>query len=316
LSAEHAQELEDAGGDRELLAEHQREGVSWFGKRQGTSFAYLLPPRPKRKGQASGGKGSSGNDGDNKRDSEHAAGNGGKSSSSSALALAGVGGGGAGAGGVSSPSEADVSLLSSSNDLYSPDLLDDPALKSGKHRVVLQLAGFMSSLATYVRSKELRSELNVAFAARHRSWLSPVAQFSLSKLLKCKQLLLDLVVRLDLELATLAVAYIYLEKLVLLRQVHKGNRKLVAAVCLLLAFKWSEGSAGAARAKKLAALFAGLEKSLHASRAAITRAEFDVFAALGFDLTVKTEHVLHHFRQALAKLDTVPQDYRHIEWSL
>jgi hypothetical protein len=343
-AAAQAQELEDAGGDEELLASQQRDGVGLFGKRQGISYAYLLPPRPKTKtllhahkstsstcgGSASDSDGPNSAGGGNKKGTgdggEDGKGNNAAGSGSGALAAtktlgassssAGDDSVGAQAGGANGG----VVTVMSSNDLYSPLFLDDPSLKSGKHRVVLQLAGFMSSLASYVRSKELRAELNASFAARHSSWLPPSAQMSLSKLLKCKQLLLDLVVRLDLELATLAVAYIYLEKMVLLRAVHKANRKLVACVCLLLAFKWSEGSerllAGGQRKKLFAALFLGMEKQLHVPRAAIVRAEFAVFAALGFDLTVKQEHVLHHFRQALAKLDTVPQDYKHIEWSL
>ena len=52
------------------------------------------------------------------------------------------------------------------------------------------------------------------------------------------------------------------------------------------------------------------------SKHQVLKNEFPVYVLLGFNLSVKTEHVLHHFRQCLSKLDTVPQDYLHIEWSL
>ena len=207
--------------------------------------------------------------------------------------------------------------LPDSNDLYDPFFLDDPNIRSGKHRVVLHLPGFMSSLISYVRSKELKSELNATFQARHESWLIPSSKMTLSKIRKCKQDVLDIVVSLDLELATASIAWIYFEKLVLRNRVDKASRKIMAAVCLLLAYKWSEGSAsGAARKKQVAALFAACEKTLHVPKATMLRFEFPVYVALDFDLGVKPEHVLHHFRQALSKLDTVPMDYRHIQWSL
>jgi len=167
-----------------------------------------------------------------------------------------------------------------------------------------------------VRGRELEAELNATFAARHSGWLNPALQMSLSKLRKCKQIMLDLVVRLDLEISTCAVAFVYFERLLLRNQVNKANRKIIAAVCLLLAFKWAEGSGGAQRQRLLSLTFSAMEKSFHAPRAAILKAEFPVLVALDLDLTVKTEHVLHHFRLCLSKLDTVPADYRNIEWSL
>ena len=123
------------------------------------------------------------------------------------------------------------------NDVYDPFLLDDPNIKSGKHRVVLNLPGFMSSLISYVRTKDLKLELNEAFAARNEEWLAPGSKMSLSKIRKLKELLLEIGQTLKLEISTIAVAYIYLEKLILSNEVDKANRKLMSAVCLLLAIK-------------------------------------------------------------------------------
>lgn len=200
------------------------------------------------------------------------------------------------------------------NDAYDPFFLDDPNIKSGKHRVVLNLPGFMSSLISYVRPKALKQELNETFAVRHEEWIHP--RMSLSKIRKCKQLLLDIGVELDLEISTVAVSYIYFEKLVLINEVDKPNRKLMAAVCLLLAVKWTEGNTPTNQKSAMQALFVACEKTLGPSKSLILKHEFPVYAMLHFNLAVKTEHVMHHFRQCLSKLDTVPQEYLGIEWSL
>ena len=44
-------------------------------------------------------------------------------------------------------------------DVYDPLWLNDPEIKSGKHRTVINLPGFMGSIIAWVRESELRAEV-------------------------------------------------------------------------------------------------------------------------------------------------------------
>jgi len=268
---------------------------SIFGRRQGTSYAYLLPAARKRlqlKRPTLMEGISTGTD---------------ASAHSFASAVSSI---------ASHPDLGSFDpATTDSNDLYDPHYLDDPNLKSGKHRVVLNLPGFMSSLVSYVRVKELKSELNETFFARHVGWgLNP--NMSLSKIRKCKHLALNVGMELDLEVSTVALAYIYFDKLVLRGVVEKSNRKVQMAVALLLAYKWNEGTTALVRKKRMHDFFHACEKAFHVSRSAVLKAEFPAYVELDFNLGVKTDHVLHHFRRCLAQLDTLPIGYRNIDWSM
>lgn len=64
---------------------------------------------------------------------------------------------------------------------------------------------------------------------------------TLSKLRRCKYLLFVIGRELDLELSTIALSWVYLEKLTCKNLVEKKNRKLVTAICITLAHKYNEG---------------------------------------------------------------------------
>ena len=101
----------------------------------------------------------------------------------------------------------------------------------------MTLPGFMESVIAWVQESEYRKELNEAFRLKHPD-LPP--RLTLSKIRKIKRLFLDVTKSLDLELSTAALAVVYFETLCLKRLVGKPNRKLVAAACLVLAFKFNE----------------------------------------------------------------------------
>ena len=86
------------------------------------------------------------------------------------------------------------------------------------------------------------------------SWLNP--SMSLSKLRRCKSLLLSLGLELDLELSTVALACVYLERLCWRNVLDKKNRKLASAACLTLAWKWNEAVQHNVKHKQLNQLFA------------------------------------------------------------
>ena len=70
-----------------------------------------------------------------------------------------------------------------------------------------------------------------------RSFRFPDIQLTLSKLRSLKRELFQIGVKCQLEIATIATAYVYFEKIVLKRIVNKQNRKVVAANCLVIAAK-------------------------------------------------------------------------------
>ena len=133
-----------------------------------------------------------------------------------------------------------------------PLALDDPTLTAHRHRVILAMAGLRSSVISFVRGKQLKRELNEQFRLTHE-WLHP--SMSLSKLRRCKLLLLTAGADADLELSTVALSYVYLERLCWRNVVEKRNRKLLAAVCLTLAYKYNEGAQLAQRRQQLNTLF-------------------------------------------------------------
>jgi hypothetical protein len=123
--------------------------------------------------------------------------------------------------------------------LYSWSYLDDPALATGKHRVVMQLCGMTSTVLPYVRPKVLKAELDTAFARRH-AWLS----IKLTQLRKVKKLMLHVMSMGDLEPSTLALAYVYLDKLLVRKFCSSKQVLLLAAgAALTLAIKFNESIA-------------------------------------------------------------------------
>ena len=95
---------------------------------------------------------------------------------------------------------------------YDPTWLDDPNIKSGKHRTVMNLPCFMGTVIGWVKEKELRKELNQQFRIKHE-WLHP--SLTLSKIRKIKQLMIAVLKENTLEVSTVALACIYFEKLIL-----------------------------------------------------------------------------------------------------
>jgi len=182
---------------------------------------------------------------------------------------------------------------------YDPFFLDDPTLQSGKARMVMNLPGFVESVVPYVKPRALKAQLNEQWALKHQ-WVS--RGFTLSKLRASKQSMHEWVAALDGELATAALAHVYLEKLVLRRVVHKPNRKLMAAVCLVLAAKWNEP-------ELLPGLLELVEKNYSIPRATIFRSEWSAYVELGFDLNMEPHEVYPHFTRLLQAAERTPHEY-------
>lgn len=188
----------------------------------------------------------------------------------------------------------DPTLLASA-EFYNPNFLDDPSLTTGRHRVVINLPSFLSSVLGYVRNSELKAELNAAFHVRH-PWFT-AAGMSLSKIRRCKALMIDIGLTVDLELSTVASAYVYFERLCLLNAVTKSNRKLVAGACLLLAMKFNEGFPNQLHSKDKQfsqQFWSECDEKLGVRKSEITKQEFHVYLELNFDLTVRRPQLMPH----------------------
>ncbi|CAK0841920.1 unnamed protein product [Prorocentrum cordatum] len=111
----------------------------------------------------------------------------------------------------------------------------------------------------------------------------------------------------ELDISTVATAWVYFEKLVLGDFVRKANRKLLAGASLILAFKFNQPSWGsrdketseAALLKKLADRIRKLDRKDQLDQAALRNAEVRVFVWLEFSLHLQRAEVLPHLHRML-----------------
>ncbi|KAJ1657125.1 hypothetical protein IWQ61_003417 [Dispira simplex] len=186
---------------------------------------------------------------------------------------------------------------------YDPNYLDDPELKTGSRRTVIKLAGFVGSIVQHTQPAELKRELNDLFRQKHGADVDP--SITLSKIRSLKHRLIQCAQQVDCELSSVAKAFVYLEKLLLLHQVYKGNRRCIAAVCLLLAVKVNEP-----HDKRIMQLLSVMHKVLGVPPAVVLQHEFSVFASLQFELYLPIQEFTPHLNRILHSvgLDTL-QEY-------
>lgn len=155
---------------------------------------------------------------------------------------------------------------------------------------------------------------------------------TLSKIRRLKQQALIACVRAKMEVSTVALACVYFERLALDCRVDKSNRRLVFAVCLLLAAKMNERNSHIVHAQtrevsgqreetkkskilpsfikpteagknQFASLLDFFAHDWGISLKSLFAAEFGVFAALGFNLQAEPSHVAFHFKRFMKTLE-------------
>eukprot|EP01061_Rhynchopus_euleeides_P001390 TRINITY_DN1097_c0_g1_i2.p1 TRINITY_DN1097_c0_g1~~TRINITY_DN1097_c0_g1_i2.p1 ORF type:complete len:644 (+),score=249.03 TRINITY_DN1097_c0_g1_i2:285-1934(+) len=192
---------------------------------------------------------------------------------------------------------------------YDPNLLDDPEIKSEKKRKVLVIPSLRVTVIPYSKPKDLKKDLNQQFLLTH-PWIEETG-LSLTGIRKAKNIMINLALKDDpaMEAATVAYAVVYFEWLILNQYKHvtKKNRKLVASICCVLAFKFWESDTGSTR--ELSMLLNDLEERFDVPKQKILESEFAVYALLKFDLLVPLKTAETHFERLLALYNITAEEY-------
>ncbi|KAJ3173925.1 hypothetical protein HDU87_007247 [Geranomyces variabilis] len=179
---------------------------------------------------------------------------------------------------------------SAENSLYHPFFLDDPELRTGKHRTVITLPCFVSSIIQHSKPSDIKKELNERFRETHPT-VNPT--LTLTQIRRLKERLLKIAEMQNLELSSVACSYVYFEKLVL---------KVVnmVTVCLLLAAKVNDP-----KELDYTKLLDAFEKVLDISRKDVLANEFLIYTALEFTLYIPLWEVMPHLERIIEASDTL-----------
>ncbi|KAJ8258476.1 hypothetical protein COCON_G00174880 [Conger conger] len=171
---------------------------------------------------------------------------------------------------------------------YDPNMLSDPQWPCGKHKRVLIFASYMTTVIEYVKPSDLKKDMNETFREKF-----PHIKLTLSKIRSLKREMRAVSEDCGLQPVTVAMAYVYFEKLVLQGRLNKQNRKLVAAACVVLAAKISSDL----RRQEVKQLIDKMEERFRISRRELIPLEFTVLVALEMALYLPESKVMPHYRR-------------------
>ncbi|XP_075953968.1 CDK5 and ABL1 enzyme substrate 1 isoform X4 [Anarhichas minor] len=174
---------------------------------------------------------------------------------------------------------------------YDPNLLDDPQWPCGKHKRVLTFPSYMTTVIEYVKPSDLKKDMNETFKEKF-----PHIRLTLSKIRSLKREIKKLAQdECCYEEPTVAMAFVYFEKLVLQGKLNKQNRKLCTGACVLLAAKIG----GDLKKHEVKLLIDKLEERFRVNRRELIAFEFPVLVALEFNLHLPEHEVMPHYRRLL-----------------
>nr|XP_033789790.1 CDK5 and ABL1 enzyme substrate 1 [Geotrypetes seraphini] len=174
---------------------------------------------------------------------------------------------------------------------YDPNLLDDPQWPCGKHKRVLIFPSYMTTVIEYVKPSDLKKDMNETFKEKF-----PHIKLTLSKIRSLKREMRKLAQEeCGYEEPTVAMAFVYFEKLALKGKLNKHNRKLCAGACILLAAKIGSDL----RKHEVKHLIDKLEEKFRLNRRELMAFEFPVLVALEFALHLPDHEVMPHYRRLM-----------------
>nr|XP_046251942.1 CDK5 and ABL1 enzyme substrate 2 [Scatophagus argus] len=171
---------------------------------------------------------------------------------------------------------------------YDPNLLSDPQWPCGKHKRVLVFASYMTTVIEYVKPSDLKKDMNETFKEKF-----PHIKLTLSKIRSLKREMRTVGEDCGMQPVTIAMAFVYFEKLVLQGRLNKQNRKLVSAACILLAAKISSDL----KKQEVKHLIDKLEERFRISRRELISFEFGILVALEMALYLPESKVMPHYRR-------------------
>ncbi|XP_034028914.1 CDK5 and ABL1 enzyme substrate 2-like isoform X2 [Thalassophryne amazonica] len=171
---------------------------------------------------------------------------------------------------------------------YDPNLLSDPHWPCGRHKRVLIFASYVTTVIEYVKPSDLKKDMNEMFKEKF-----PHIKLTFSKIRSLKREMRAVSEECSLQPVTIAMAFVYFEKLVLQGRLNKQNRKLVAAACVLLAAKISSDL----RKPDVRQLIDKLEERFRINRRELIPLEFAVLVALEMGLYLPESKVMPHYRR-------------------
>ncbi|XP_051911117.1 CDK5 and ABL1 enzyme substrate 1-like isoform X2 [Hippocampus zosterae] len=145
-----------------------------------------------------------------------------------------------------------------------------------------------TTVIEYVKPSDLKKDMNEIFKEKF-----PHILLTLSKIRSLKREMRAVSEECGLQPVTIAMAFVYFEKLVLQGRLNKANRKLVAAACVLLAAKISSDL----RKHEVKQLIEKLEERFRIGRRELLPLEFPVLVALEMGLYLPDSKVMPHYRR-------------------
>nr|XP_046200216.1 CDK5 and ABL1 enzyme substrate 2-like isoform X2 [Oncorhynchus gorbuscha]XP_046200217.1 CDK5 and ABL1 enzyme substrate 2-like isoform X2 [Oncorhynchus gorbuscha] len=181
---------------------------------------------------------------------------------------------------------------------YDPYLLSDPQWPCGRHKRVLIFSSYVTTVIEYVKPSDLKKDMNETFKEKF-----PYIKLTLSKIRSLKWEMRAVGEECSLQPVTVAMAFVYFEKLVLQGRLNKQNRKLVSAACVLLAAKISSDLKKQEVRQLIDPPFSfsvveqKLEERFRINRRELIPLEFPVLVALEMGLYLPDSKVMPHYRR-------------------